>query len=100
MRVIVICLVLETLVATRLVGAPPLQNFEGATFVNAEYNDGDSFRIRYIHNGQPEESVVRLYFVDAFESTIGQESDKRRLLEQTREFGFAAKDRARGVEFG
>ena len=39
-------------------------------------------------------------FKAAFESIVAQESDKRRLLEQAREFGFAKKDRARAVEFG
>ena len=77
-----------------------LQEFRGATFVPAEYNDGDSFRVRYTRDGKPEENVVRLYFVDAFESIVAQDSDKRRLLEQAREFGFAQKDRVRSVEFG
>ena len=70
-----------------------LQEFRGATLVPAEYNDGDSFRVRYTRDGKPEENVVRLYFVDAFESIVAQDSDKRRLLEQAREFGFAQKDR-------
>ena len=88
------------LLADLATASQSLQEFRGATLVPAEYNDGDSFRVRYIHDGKPEENVVRLYFVDAFESIVAQDSDKRRLLEQAREFGFAQKDRVRSVEFG
>jgi competence protein ComEA len=95
-----VCFLAPILLADLAMASQSLQEFPGATFVPAEYNDGDSFRVRYTRDGKPEESVVRLYFVDAFESTAAQDSDKRRLLEQAREFGFAQKDRVRTVEFG
>jgi len=95
-----ICFLAPILLGELATASQSLQEFRGATFVTAEYNDGDSFRVRYIRDGKPEENVVRLYFVDAFESIVTQDSDKRRLLEQAREFGFAQKDRARSVEFG
>lgn len=82
------------------VAAKALQGFPGATLVRTDYNDGDSFRVRFERNGQTEEKVFRLYFVDAFESVTAFASDRTRLLEQTRDFGFPKKDRARGVEFG
>lgn len=95
-----ISFLVPVLVANLATASQPLQEFRGAIFVPAEYNDGDSFRVRYTRDGKAEENVVRLYFVDAFESIVAQDSDKRRLLEQAREFGFAQKDRVRSVEFG
>jgi len=80
--------------------AKTLQEFPGATLVHTDYNDGDSFCVRFVRNGKTEEKVIRLYFVDAFESITAFESDRSRLLEQTREFGFAKQDRGQGVEFG
>ena len=78
----------------------PLQEFKNATFVSAEYNDGDSFAVRFEHDGKTEEHVVRLYFVDAFESKTDSDSDRQRLREQTRYFGFESENRKRGSEFG
>jgi endonuclease YncB( thermonuclease family) len=80
--------------------ADALQEFPNAVLVPTTYNDGDSFRVRFVRNGNVEEKVIRLYFVDTFESTVEFKSDQERLLEQTREFGFTKKDRARGIEFG
>lgn len=59
------------------------QVFSNATFVAADINDGDSFSIAL---GRRRE-VARLYFVDCPEATAGAESDRRRLLEQSRYFG-------------
>jgi competence protein ComEA len=101
MRLLAICLLLGISAPIGpAVAAEKLQEFRGATFVKTAYNDGDSFRVRYLRNAKPEEEVLRLYFVDAFESISSANTDKRRLLEQTREFGFAKGDRERGVQFG
>ena len=60
------------LLADLAAASQSLQEFHDATFVPAEYNDGDSFRVRYTRDGKPEENVVRLYFVDAFESIVAR----------------------------
>ncbi len=83
-----------------LAATPPLQEFKNATFVQTDYNDGDSFRLRLERGGVAEEHVARLYFVDAFESIAGTDTDKRRLLEQTRYFGFPEEKRKEGRKFG
>lgn len=80
--------------------AEKLQEFKGAEFVPTEYNDGDSFRVRFVLDGKTDEQVVRLYFVDAFEQKADSTTNKRRLLEQTRYFGFSDENRRRGMEFG
>jgi endonuclease YncB( thermonuclease family) len=100
MRVANSCLLLVCGFFRAAVAADALQEFPGTVLVPASYNDGDSFRVRFTQNGILEEKVIRLYFVDTFESIVEFKSDQERLLEQTREFGFAAKDRPRGVEFG
>ena len=66
-------------------GAEPLQEFAGVRFVDADYNDADSFRVRLPGK---DEHVIRLYYVDAPETSFsGTESDRRRVLEQSRYFG-------------
>ncbi|MCB1232898.1 MAG: helix-hairpin-helix domain-containing protein, partial [Verrucomicrobiae bacterium] len=63
----------------------PLEIFEGATLVETEYNDADSFRIKLPERDS--EEVIRLYFVDSPETSFDTESDRRRVLEQSRYFG-------------
>ena len=54
-------------------------------FVEADYNDADSFRVRLPGK---DEHVIRLYYVDAPETSFsGTESVRRRVLEQSRYFG-------------
>jgi DNA uptake protein ComE-like DNA-binding protein len=74
--------------------ARELQSFEGATYIDADFNDGDSFKLRF--DGQ--EHVVRLYYVDAPETAAASTTDQRRLREQANYFGVPGA--ASLVEFG
>lgn len=66
------------------------QVFSNATYVAADSNDGDSFTIAL--DGRRE--VARLYFVDCPEATAASETDRKRLLEQSRYFGIEPPVRA------
>lgn len=76
--------------------AAPLETFDDVTLVETEYNDADSFRVRF-GDGEREE-VLRLYYVDCPETSFGSESDRRRVLEQSRYFGLD--DPRQVIEFG
>ncbi len=67
----------------------PLERLEGCVLVEVDWADGDSFPIR---TGTGENLTVRLYGVDALETTIGagDETGARRLREQRRYFGITA----------
>jgi DNA uptake protein ComE-like DNA-binding protein len=69
--------------------ADPLQDLPGARLVSAEWADGDSFPVAFPDpaTGEARTEVFRLYAVDCLETTVGRESDRRRLLEQARHFG-------------
>lgn len=60
-----------------------------ATLVSTDWADGDSFLVRFADpaTGKPREEVFRLYAVDCAETLTVRESDRRRLLEQSRYFG-------------
>jgi endonuclease YncB( thermonuclease family) len=81
---------------------PPdeLQEFPNAVCEPWEFNDGDSFKVRFERDGKTEQHIVRLYGVDAFEVSAANDTDRRQLMEQTRHFGFSEKDRPKAVEFG
>jgi competence protein ComEA len=65
----------------------PWQSFPGSRLVEEDFFDGDSFKIELQRNGQTEAHVVRLYFVDAPETSAETDSDRKRVLEQARYFG-------------
>jgi competence ComEA-like helix-hairpin-helix protein len=62
-----------------------LESHAKARWVDAPYNDGDSFLVAFAGTNH----VIRLYYVDCPESQAGDESDQRRILEQKRYFGIA-----------
>lgn len=62
-----------------------LEPYPKARWVDAPYNDGDSFLVAFAGTNH----VTRLYFVDCPESIASDESDQRRILEQKRYFGIA-----------
>jgi competence protein ComEA len=64
--------------------AADLVAIEGCTLLPTDWADGDSFRIR---TPDGEEHTVRLYGADCLETTIGDETDARRLRSQRRYFG-------------
>jgi competence ComEA-like helix-hairpin-helix protein len=66
--------------------AEPLQKLEGCTLVEADWADGDSFRIR---TAAGKEHTVRLYGADCIEATINDTTDARRLRAQRRYFGLS-----------
>ena len=76
-------------------GAEPLQVFGGAQLIASDFNDADSFRVRLPRKG---EQVIRLYYIDAPETTYGPVSDRRRVLEQSRYFGLEKPRRV--IDFG
>ncbi|MGF1656654.1 MAG: helix-hairpin-helix domain-containing protein [Verrucomicrobiales bacterium] len=64
-----------------------LESFPNARLIPTDFNDGDSFLVEFPVDGEIQQHVVRLYFVDCPESTSSSISDRRRLLEQARYFG-------------
>lgn len=87
-----------TLMALTLFSAIPasaLQAITGCTLIDAPGNDGDSFRVRTPEDG---EHIVRLYYADCPETTVGTETDARRVRDQTAYFGLPS--HAETVAFG
>ena len=78
----------------------PLEVYRNATLVEAEYNDADSFRVRFKKDGKIVEEVIRLYYVDSPETTFATESDLRRVREQSRYFGVEDERRKLVIEYG
>ena len=60
-----------------------LQVFSNAAYVAHAGNDGDSFLVR----AGGAEHMVRLYFADCPEAAASDDTDRRRLIEQSRYFG-------------
>ncbi len=65
------------------VSAAELVAIKGATLVEADLNDGDSFKV--IAGGR--ELHLRLYYVDCMETTYAHKADQERILEQQDHFG-------------
>lgn len=80
--------------------AEPLIAYPNAQLVEADYNDADSFRVRFDKEGKATEEVIRLYFIDTPETTFSTESDLRRIREQARYFGLEEERKKLVVEFG
>jgi len=75
------------LVAAATASAVPvaeMRTFTGCRLIESDWADGDSFLVE-LEPGR--EQVVRLYCVDCPETTAEQETDQRRLREQTAHFG-------------
>ncbi len=72
-----------------------LQTITGCILIDAPGNDGDSFRVRTPEDG---EHIVRLYYADCPEPTVGTETDARRVRYQTAYFGLPS--HAETVAFG
>lgn len=72
----------------------PLQAIPGARFVEAAFNDGDSFRLDLPGTNL----VARLYFADCPETSLNDDTDRRRVLDQKRYFGI--QDGPKVVEWG
>ncbi len=77
-------------VAMPFVAAGDLQEFTDVRMIDHPGNDADSFLVEM--NG--ERHVIRLYFVDAPETSAASATDARRLREQTRYFGLPDAERA------
>ena len=87
-------LVLALVLPAALVRAADWQTITNAAFVASDSNDGDSFLVAFGRRHH----LVRLYFVDCPEAITDSESDRRRLLEQSRHFGIEPP--ARAAEYG
>ena len=61
-----------------------MQTFKDCRCLASEWSDGDSFTVE-LEPGRRE--VVRLYFADCPEASAAQESDQRRVREQSAHFG-------------
>jgi competence protein ComEA len=72
-----------------LQAAGELRALPSARLVPISWADGDSFLVRFTdpETGREREEVFRLYGVDCMETLSAHESDRRRLLEQSRHFG-------------
>ena len=76
-----------------------LEEFQGARLQQDEgWADGDSFKVVLTRNGKEEAHILRLYFVDAPETTAGSKTDKERVRAQSRHFGLTEVTMA--LEFG
>jgi len=73
-------------------GAAKLTVLSSVSLVADAYNDGDSFAV----DVDGKRYRLRLYFVDCAETSVGSQSDARRVLEQRRYFGI---DEAKRVMF-
>ncbi len=60
-----------------------LEHWEQVEWVDNPSNDGDSFSVRY----DGAEYLLRLYYVDAPETSASSETDARRVRDQSRYFG-------------
>ncbi len=78
----------------RPASAAELEVVTGVTLVEAEWNDGDSFKV----NADGRELVLRLYFVDCPETSSASKVDRDRIREQQDHFGL--KDPGAVVRFG
>ncbi len=78
--------------------AAELTALEGCTLMQANWADGDSFRVR-LPDG--EEVTIRLYGADCLEHHVSDETDARRLRSQRRYFGItrAKPDAATAIDF-
>lgn len=74
------CIVLIFLIPFTAVA---LERLDGVRLVDSPSNDGDSFMVS--HEGT--ELLLRLYWVDAPETSAGSLADARRVVEQARYFG-------------
>ncbi len=83
------------LLLSAAIPASALQTITGCTLIEAPGNDGDSFRVRTPEDG---EHIVRLYYADCPETTVGTETDARRVRDQTAYFGLPS--HAETVAFG
>ena len=63
--------------------AAELVSIKNATLVEADLNDGDSFKV----NADGRELHLRLYFVDCLETTYNSKSELERIREQQYHFG-------------
>ncbi len=74
--------------------AAELVTIKDVTLVEADLNDGDSFKV----NADGRELILRLYFVDCPETSHGSKVDRDRIREQQDHFGF--EDPRAVVRFG
>ena len=74
--------------------AAELVSIKGVTLIDADFNDGDSFKVNTVDG----ELHLRLYYVDCLETASGSNADFKRLGEQQDYFGL--NDRHAVVGFG
>ncbi|WP_423909617.1 helix-hairpin-helix domain-containing protein [Candidatus Spongiihabitans sp.] len=74
--------------------AAELVSITGVTLIDAELNDGDSFKV----NASGRELHLRLYYVDCPETAYGSKADFERIGEQQDHFGL--NDRHAVIRFG
>ena len=88
-----ITLILLLCLATTLPAAE-LETIEHATLIEADLNDGDSFKVK----AAGKELHLRLYYVDCLETTAGTDAELERIREQQYHFGL--EDPGAVVRFG
>ena len=66
-----------------LTGAAELETLENAVLLDADMNDGDSFRVR----AADRELHLRLYYVDCLETDFGSDAELERIRDQQQHFG-------------
>ena len=86
-------LFLSCCMATSLLAAE-LETIENATLIEADLNDGDSFKVK----AAGKELHLRLYYVDCLETTAGTDAELERIREQQYHFGL--EDPGAVVRFG
>jgi len=86
-QVFLFILLLIGLITATSMAQSPWQAFPGARLIPSDGGDGDSFLVEIAREGEKEQHLVRLYYVDAPEASSGSDPDRRRVLEQMRYHG-------------
>lgn len=85
-RICMMALLIALSTASDIVAQSDLQRFENCQFIETDWCDGDSFRVK---DDTGKEFTLRLYGVDCIETHVQDDSDARRLRSQRRYFGIS-----------
>ena len=85
-RISLAAFLLTLLTATDAIAQSKLERFENCQFIETDWCDGDSFRVK---DASGKKFTIRLYGVDCVETHVQSNSDSTRLRSQRRYFGIS-----------
>ena len=85
-RISLAAFLLTLLTATDAIAQSKLERFENCQFIETDWCDGDSFRVK---DASAKKFTIRLYGVDCVETHVQSNSDSTRLRSQRRYFGIS-----------